>query len=468
MKGHFSRAKTLAVSLITAVSALSPMAQNGLTACAEVTANPVISRDCPAYSASSPYSATSANDAFYYSFWYGTAPDYLAYDLSAVPEEQRKTVLAAWYNATGSYDYTVGQYGNSSNAMPSDYTIEVNSAEGGTYPEDGWEVVETVEGNTLHSRQHVVNMEGYNWIRMMITGNDGKEGGTSGINLDIHNVSDGVSDSWIFYGDSITACGMMNCYGTGFAEYVNQIDSNYFPAQENGGIGGITSTDGVNNIDRWLETFPGEYVSIAYGTNDAWGNQTGSDKFYENLVYMVEAVLAKGRTPIVPKIPYATETGVNTYLDSYNAKVDDLYAAYPQVIPGPDFDALFRESPDLLSSDGVHPSEEGYAAMRRLWAETMYANVYTAESTTTPNETTAPTTDTEVVFGDADLNGVVELNDAVKVMCSITDSDNSAMTAEEINAADVYQRGDGISNMDALAIQKYLAQLLSELPESYL
>ena len=89
---------------------------------------------------------------------------------------------------------------------------------------------------------------------MNISKVDGKEGGTASVNFDIHNVSDGISDSWLFLGDSITAGGMNNCYGTGFATFMNRLDSRYFPIQENGGIGGITSTDGKNNIDRWLST----------------------------------------------------------------------------------------------------------------------------------------------------------------------------------------------------------------------
>ncbi len=71
-----------------------------------------------------------------------------------------------------------------------------------------------------------------------------------------------------------------------------------------------------------------------------------------------------------------------------------------------------------------------------------------------------------VVYGDADGNGVVELNDAVLVLCNVVDAENYPLTSEQIEAADVYQNGDGISNMDALAIQKYLAQLIPALPES--
>ncbi len=88
----------------------------------------------------------------------------------------------------------------------------------------------------------------------------------------------------------------------------------------------------------------------------------------------------------------------------------------------------------------------------------------------TTEETTPGTTvvDKDIVYGDTDLNGVVELNDAVMIMSSIADPENYVLTEQQILSGDVYQCGDGISNMDALAIQKYLAQLISELPESYL
>lgn len=341
---------------------------------ADVTPNPVISRNCPAYSESNPATAVAGNDEHYFSFWFAQSPDYLAYDLSEVPENERKQVLAVWYN-TSSYD-SIGSY-VSRNMEPSDYTIEVNSAPGGEYPQSGWEVVCTVEGNTLSSRQHLVDMEGYNWIRMNISKADGEAGKQASINFDIHNVSEGVSDSWIFLGDSITAGGMNNCYGTGFATYINRIDERYFPVQENGGIGGITSTDGRNNIDRWLETYAGKYVSIAYGTNDAWGNQTGAERYYENTKYMIDAILALGKIPVLPKIPYATESGVNTYLDEYNSMIDRLYDEYgSKLVHGPDFYEIIKENTDYLSGDGVHPSSEGYEEMRRIWAETMYENVY--------------------------------------------------------------------------------------------
>lgn len=374
MKKIMKKTMSILAALTTAAALTSSMAVY-----ADIPSNPVISRNCPAYdNDGESYAAKQGNDEHYFSFWNASAPNYLAYDLSEVPEDQRQKVMAVWYN-TSSYD-SIGQY-QSRNMEPFSYTIEVNKAPGGTFPEDGWEIVETVESNSLSSRQHLVDMKGYNWIRMNVKSSDGGTGSNVSVNFDIHNVSEGVYDSWLFLGDSITAGGMNNCYGTGFATYVNQIDSRYFPIQENGGIGGIRSSDGRENIDRWLETYPGKYVSIAYGTNDAWGNDgSGAETYYENTKYMIDAVLAAGKTPVLPKIPYSTNPDVNGHLGDFNGMIDRLYEEYgDKLIQGPDFEEYFRENPDGLSGDGVHPGSEGYDAMRKLWAETMYERVYKAD-----------------------------------------------------------------------------------------
>lgn len=89
-----------------------------------------------------------------------------------------------------------------------------------------------------------------------------------------------------------------------------------------------------------------------------------------------------------------------------------------------------------------------------------------AEPDTDP--TTEPTTEGDVNYGDTDCNGLVELSDAVMIMCWIADEENNPITDQGKNNADVYQRGDGINIMDALSIQKQIAQLIEALPESYL
>lgn len=392
--------KGLAAALCVCMGLTALPAEDGGLASAEVTPNPVISRNVPAYAGVNSGSAYAACNENYGDFWTVNGADYLAYDLSGVAEEDRTQVLAVLYSDPWNpYDGTVSINGRVTNtSIPLAYTVEVNAAEGGTYPEDGWEIVETVEDNLVHSRQHLVDLEGYNWIRLNIS----ETRNQVSLNFDIHNCANGATDSWIFFGDSITQGGMRVAGAEGgagtFAEEINGLDSDYFPVAECGGIGGVLSTQGRDNIDRWLETFPGQYVSLAYGTNDAWGNQTGTQVYYDNLAYMVEAILEAGKTPIIPKIPYSTNASVYANLADYNAMVDAIYEAYPAVIQGPDFYAMFEADPSLLSGDGVHPNSNGYAAMRLLWAETMYEAVYSAESS--------------VLKGDVDGNGVVNQHDA--------------------------------------------------------
>lgn len=458
MKGSI---KKIIATLMT-VSAISASMGN-FTATAEMTPNPVISRNCPVYTGGSGQ-ATAANDEHYFSFWFAAAPDYLAYDLSGVPASERKQVIAVWYN-TSSYD-DIGMYKNR-NMEPSDYTVEVNSAEGGTYPEDGWEVVETVSGNTLSSRQHLVNMEGYNWIRLNIAKADDQEGKQASINFDIHNVSDGVYDSWLFLGDSITAGGMNNCYGTGFATYVNQIDSRYFPIQENGGIGGIRSTEGKENIDRWLSTSPARYVSLAYGTNDCWGNPGALNDYRSNTKYMIDAILAAGKIPVLPKIPYSTNEDVQVNLPAFNGVIDELYEEYgDKIIQGPDFYEYFKEHSDMLS-DGVHPTSEGYDAMRSMWAEVMYERVYKNADITVPTEPTDPTVPEDgVVYGDANDDGTITIADATAILQAIGNPDKYGLSEQGAKNADCCNVGDGITGLDALSVQRFEAEIIDSLPET--
>lgn len=100
-------------------------------------------------------------------------------------------------------------------------------------------------------------------------------------------------------------------------------------------------------------------------------------------------------------------------------------------------------------------------------------------TTTTTATTTKPVTTTTTVpptskplevtlWGDADCNGVVEINDAVRVMSYVSSKASYPISAQGLLNADVYMNGDGVSNMDALSIQKLIADVLIELPESYL
>ena len=100
----------------------------------------------------------------------------------------------------------------------------------------------------------------------------------------------------------------------------------------------------------------------------------------------------------------------------------------------------------------------------------------TTSSTSEPTESTT-TTDTGIAVtlaGDANCDGVVSVADAVLIMQSIANpskfgingNDPLHITAQGNANGDVNGNGNGITNLDALAIQKYRLGLLDKLPEA--
>ena len=342
---------------------------------------PVISRNAPVFASAQGYPAARANDSDYATYWRSDAvPAWIAYDLSAVPPAHRARVVVVWYGGTQSYDHTVFNGGPGYN-LPKDYTLEGNAAAGGgAAPSSGWVTLVSVTGNTYHSRQHVLDFSGYNWLRLNVTASDGSPlNDDVALNMDVHDVSLGVEDDWIFYGDSITASAMdLSPRGVGtFAQLIHASDPPYFPAAEDGGIPFLASYDAVKFIPTWLGIFPGHFVGLSYGSNDANGC-TSVDGFYNNYVTMVQAVLDAGKIPVVPTIPWAPTANVQTCGPAFNAKIEALYAAYPQIVRGPDLWTFFSTHRELFSGGDLHPTDEGDAAYRQSWANAMLAAVYYA------------------------------------------------------------------------------------------
>ncbi|MGB4093259.1 MAG: cellulase family glycosylhydrolase [Ruminococcus flavefaciens] len=76
-----------------------------------------------------------------------------------------------------------------------------------------------------------------------------------------------------------------------------------------------------------------------------------------------------------------------------------------------------------------------------------------------------PTTEAKLC-GDANNDGTVDLSDAVLIMQSMSNPSKYKLTEQGRANADCAGNGDGITNADALAIQKYMLQLIPSLPET--
>ena len=75
--------------------------------------------------------------------------------------------------------------------------------------------------------------------------------------------------------------------------------------------------------------------------------------------------------------------------------------------------------------------------------------------------TTAPHQETSTLYGDVNNDNKVTISDAVLIMQSLTNADEYELSDTGKINADVYNNGDGITNMDALTIQEVVADKIS-------
>jgi hypothetical protein len=93
----------------------------------------------------------------------------------------------------------------------------------------------------------------------------------------------------------------------------------------------------------------------------------------------------------------------------------------------------------------------------------------TTVPTTTTTETVTTTESAPVGRykpGDANCDGDVTVADATLIMQNLSNGDDHPISDDGKDNGDVNERGDGITAADALTIQKYLADLISDLPET--
>ncbi len=346
---------------------------------------PLVSRGVPAYGSElwwncaigcyySPDNAVDAN----YSTKFATpslatpsSPQWLALDLNG--KNLGPTYVLIYTGGAYNYDFanTPG-YG-----AITDFTIQASTGHSGTLPTT-WTSLASRSGQTLHSFSIAVDLTGYTWFRVLVTGNNNPSGGID-LQVDLHDARGGMDDSFKFFGDSITANCMQPGTTSNFSTLVNAQAPTHYPAFENAGLGFWTAPYLLGKFDAWIANYPGRYVGISLGTNDANSDTSGNYAayFYSNMLTLVDKALAAGKVPIIPTIPWSSLPQYQNAVPLYNAKIEALYAARPQIIRGPDLWTYFQNNPIYLTSnDGLHPNAAGCAQMQKLWADAMVARVY--------------------------------------------------------------------------------------------
>ena len=144
---------------------------------------------------------------------------------------------------------------------------------------------------------------------------------------------------------------------------------------------------------------------------------------------------------------------------------------------------LYVEAPKSLTDfniDTVQISKEGKASSVVNGKGTVNGSSSDVTTTTTTTVTTTSTTVTTTdntpdvtLYGDANCDGQVNMADAILIMQYVSNPDKygvgkpDGMSALGEKNADVSETGDGLTNKDALAVQKYKLGLINKLPESY-
>jgi lysophospholipase L1-like esterase len=147
-------------------------------------------------------------------------------------------------------------------------------------------------------------------------------------------------------------------------------------------------------LDRWLSDIPSKYVCMSYGTNDmslATMPTSLSDhsqdasiaqnatNTYNNFRTLVQRVIAAGRVPCIPHMPWSPRMDMQLSGPVLNAKIDQLYAEFPQIVRGPDLWAVLIGHPEVFDdpNTGLHPSKPaGIKMYREAWSNLMIQNLY--------------------------------------------------------------------------------------------
>lgn len=352
-----------------------------------------VGRGLPAFASSSCPGKLpgNANDGDLTTKWRSCAiptesnPVWLAYDVSRIPSDQRKRLLAAWFNRTSNYDMTARDPGLPLN-LPRRYALEAHASASSTPPDSGWTRLEEVNDNALHSRQTLVDLGAYRWFRIVMSSGRGSPNEYEiELELELHDARIAQTDDWIFHGDSNTVSAMLpypiyqDCTGCPsrvgpFAELLTALDGRVV-LQESAGIIGQTAVEAAERLPAWLRLFPGRYVVLALGSNDAAPTRACdancTARFRAAYESMIAEVTSMGRTAVVPTIPPVRVPQLfNDNIDVLNAELARLLASHPEVVRGPDLHAFFAGHTEMFGPDNVHLTGAGTVAYRMLWVET--------------------------------------------------------------------------------------------------
>lgn len=240
-----------------------------------------------------------------------------------------------------------------------------------------WVEAASIEDNPVMARGVEIDFAGKSWFKFVSSGEVGQL-----LEIEAFDMSRGGTDTWFFMGTSISQMGIkQQDTDSTTAQLIHARFPEYTPAMMRGGIGCINSTEVVQHIDDYLR-YAGnvKFWAIEMGTNDAWGGGDWNLSTYvSNMQTIIDSAKSHGITPVIARIIATDSARAGWQVNQKFLDAVDKLAKDNALPAGPDFFSFFKEHPEMLASDGVHPNADtrGGQAMHRLWAEAL-APLYAA------------------------------------------------------------------------------------------
>jgi lysophospholipase L1-like esterase len=283
------------------------------------TAMELVSRTVPATSSSG--TASYAQDNYYQGpLWNGHVCDlgsggWLVYDLSGVAAAKRQNILVDLDMAKGDQYY---QLNFSAASWTPEYTPAAYVLEGATSSAGPWTTLVTVAVNNNPFRSHYISFAGFTFLRFRTT----SAPNGAYVKMDVYAAPSGVTDGWVFYGDSITT----NQFSGGsypqqwFSKAIQAAVPAFFPFVVGGGYPYTTAADAVDMIvnDSGANFSVGlaaplaviykdpRYAALIYGANDAPA-QSLVDAFRANYTTIIKRLRQNGQVVIVAAPTWASD-----------------------------------------------------------------------------------------------------------------------------------------------------------------
>lgn len=204
------------------------------------------------------------------------------------------------------------------------------------------------------------------------------------------------------------------------------------------------------NVQQWGSNKP--------AAHNTWQLKEASDGYY-----YIFSMLGDGKSYYLDldygKTDNGTNIGIYTFTDA-----DAQQFKFMENSDGT-YTILTKSSADKSAVEVINASQESGANVQQWELNGHNCQKWYVEKTEyKPDEPTEPaelipTPATINKAGDADCDGDVDITDAAKIMSNVSNTEKYPLSDQGYANSDIYQRGDGLSNMDALEIQKYLVQI---------